>query len=150
MNTTNHNTRNDTRNEARNDGRGMTTSRADRQAVEPVRERPAVAPRVDVYETPDELVLIADLPGVTQENLKIDVADDRLTIHGSRASASQQAAQKGLMRELAPFDYNRVFTLPDGIDRDKIVAALKEGVLTLKLPKSAAIKPRRIEIKASS
>jgi HSP20 family molecular chaperone IbpA len=115
------------------------------QGIEQVRERPSVAPRVDVYETKDAIVLVADMPGVSQENLKIDVADDRLTLQGTRTPGIQ--GNGGRQRELVPFDYVRVFTLPDGVDRDKITAQLKLGVLTLELPKSAAIKPRRIQIK---
>ena len=102
--------------------------------VEAVQQRAAVAPRCDVFENKDEVLLVADLPGVDQEGLRIDVVDERISLEGRREG----------------FDFRRSFVLPDGIDRDKIGAELKHGVLWLHLPKAAAIKPRRIAVKASS
>jgi HSP20 family molecular chaperone IbpA len=99
-------------------------------------ERPAVAPRVDVYESKDELLLVADLPGVERDRLDIE------------AVRRPEHAGTPLVREARRYDYRRSFTLPDGIDRDQIAAELANGVLTLRLPKSAAVKPRRIAVKA--
>jgi len=102
--------------------------------VEAVQQRTGIAPRCDVFENKDEVLLVADLPGVTQDGLRIDVVDERISLEGRRES----------------FDFRRTFVLPDGIDREKIDAELKHGVLWLHLPKAAAIKPRRIAVKASS
>jgi HSP20 family protein len=107
-----------------------TRRRADAEAVQ---QRPAVAPRVDVFENKDEILLVADLPGVGEDGLSIDVDEERISLVGKRGA----------------YDYRRSFLLPDGIDRDKIAAELKQGVLTLHLPKAAAIKPRRISVTAS-
>lgn len=99
---------------------------------ESVKQRPAVAPPVDVFENKDEVLIVADLPGVAQEALRIDLEEERLVIEAPREG----------------FDYRRSFLMPDGIDREKVSAKLTNGVLRLTLPKAAAIKPRRIEVKA--
>ena len=104
-----------------------------RDNPEAVRQRPAVAPLVDVFENKDEVLLVADLPGVDSPNLRVDVEEERLVIEARRGE----------------WDYRRAFVMPDGIERDKIAAELKDGVLRLRLPKAAAVKPRRIEVKAS-
>lgn len=122
----------------------LTGTPATGRAAEPVRQRPSVAPRVDVYETRDELVLVADLPGVARDQVKIDVVDDRLTLTATRTPT----AGASLAREFAVVDFARSFVLPDGLDRAAIAAELTAGVLTLRLPKAQAVKPRRIEVKA--
>lgn len=104
-----------------------------RDTAEAVRQRPAVQPAVDVYENADEVLLVADLPGVDTDALRVHVEDDRLLIEARRGD----------------WDYRRAFVMPDGIDREKISAQLSAGVLRLTLPKAAAIKPRRISVKAS-
>jgi HSP20 family protein len=104
------------------------------QNPEAVRQRPAVTPSVDVFENKDEVLLVADLPGVESSGLRVDVEEERLVIEATRGE----------------FDYRRAFVMPDGIDRDKIEAKLQNGVLELHLPKAAAIKPRRIEVKAGN
>jgi HSP20 family protein len=100
--------------------------------AEAVQQRAALAPRCDVFENKDEVLLVADLPGVSQEALRIDVDDERISVEGRRDA----------------YDFRRSFLMPDGIDREKIDAELKNGVLWLHLPKAAAVKPRRIEVKA--
>jgi HSP20 family protein len=115
------------------------------RGAEPVQERPIISPPVDVYETKDEVVLVADVPGVTQEGLRIDVVDDRLTLKAPRTLARKGSL---MARELAEADFQRTFILPDGIDRGAIDAKLSQGVLTLRLPKAASVKPRRIEVKS--
>jgi HSP20 family molecular chaperone IbpA len=115
------------------------------RAAERVAERPAVSPRVDVYEQKDELLLVADLPGVGQDQLKIHIDADRLEIEARPAAAR---AGTVLVRESRRPDFRRVFVLPDGINREAIAAELRHGVLTLHLPKAAPAKTRRIEVKA--
>lgn len=107
-------------------------------------ERQAVTPRVDVFENKDEVLLVADLPGVTEQTLKIDVDEEHLTIDGR---PGKDPAKSPLEREFRLFDYRRRFLVPDGTDRSRIVAELKEGVLYLHLPKVEKAKPRRIEVK---
>ena len=94
-------------------------------------------PPVDIYETDDELVLTADLPGVADNGLQLEVSRGVLTLE-----AEVQAADNGKQR-----GYYRQFKLSERIDADAGEAALKDGVLTLRLPKSEAAKPRRIAVK---
>ena len=118
----------------KNEKTGLVDPRQNRGDLEAVQQRPAVAPRCDVFENKDEILLVADLPGVAQDGLRIDVDEERVMLEGKRES----------------YDFRRSFLLPDGIDREKIDAELKHGVLWLHLPKAAAVKPRRITVKAST
>jgi HSP20 family molecular chaperone IbpA len=120
-------------------------SKHEQERPERVAERPSVAPRVDVIENKEELLLIADLPGVTEAGLKIHLDEEELTLEGRHEG---ERAETALQREFRSFDYRRTFLLPPGIDRTRISAMLTNGVLWLHLPKSDALKPRRIEVKA--
>jgi HSP20 family molecular chaperone IbpA len=102
-----------------------------------------VAPDVDIYINEDEILLIADLPGVAKNDLSINLEDNTLTIEGHFDHSYTEPLQK---REFESIDYRRVFTLPKGIDTEKAVAEFKLGVLQLHLPKSAAVKPRQIKV----
>jgi len=112
--------------------------------IERVQERPWIAPRVDIYENDHELLLVADLPGVDEKNLKIDLDKDQLTIEGMR---QEEDLGKVLGWEYRPLDYHRSFLVPQGINEAKITAELKLGVLKLHLPKAEGLKPRKIEVK---
>jgi HSP20 family protein len=109
-------------------------------------KRPTVAPAVDIYENADGVLLIADLPGVSKENLSIDLEKDRLTLTAKRT----QRFTEGPGTKFADFDYFRAFWVPKDIDAEKITAELSNGVLHLHLPRVAAAKPRKIEVKTSS
>ena len=111
----------------------------------PSRATPTQTPHVDVYENADELLLVADMPGVMPEEVGIHVDKDELTIATHRPA--DQAA-KMLAAEFAPRDYRRSFTVPHGLDVDKIRAEFSNGVLSLHLPKSPAVKPRQIQVRA--
>jgi len=106
---------------------------------EKIAQRATALPPVDIYENKEELLIFADLPGVTREDLRIHFDKGQLTLEGS-------------VREIAadeePFDYRRTFVVPQGIDAEKISAQLQNGVLRVALPKPAALKPRQIEVKA--
>ncbi len=115
------------------------------QTPERVSERPSVAPLVDLYENEDELLLVADLPGVSKGGLEIQFHDGVLSLEGRREIEREGATL--LRAEYRPADFVRHFTVADGIDMEKIDASLADGVLQLKLPKAAALKPRKIEIK---
>ena len=112
---------------------------------EQVQERPWVAPRVDIYENDSEVLLLADVPGVTKERLMINLDQEQLTLEGRVEEPSQGDA---LGREYQAADYRRSFIIPAGVDAGKISADLKDGVLRLHLPKSDALKPRQIEVQA--
>jgi HSP20 family protein len=116
------------------------------RSPERVKQRFTVAPRVDVYENANELLLVADVPGVTKESVSIQLDKGQVTIEASRAD---EIAGSPLVAEYRPADYARVFSIPQGIDASKIDAQLSGGVLRLRLPKSEALKPRRIEVRSS-
>jgi HSP20 family protein len=100
-------------------------------------------PPVDIYETPDELVLVADMPGVSSENLEVHVDDGVLTLRGKAAHA---APGEPIFREFELANFFRQFELGIGIDAAKVQAELKNGVLKLHLPKSEEAKPRQIPV----
>lgn len=103
----------------------------------------AVTPPVDIYETPDGLVVKADLPGVAKSGLDVRVENNLLTIRGE----SSHAAPGDLVyREYELVNFFRQFELTEKVDQSKITAELKNGVLTLKLPKAEEAKPRKIDV----
>ncbi len=102
-----------------------------------------IRPAVDIWETEDGLKLVADIPGVEKNSLNIDIDQGILTIEGK---TNESRRGETLFREFELASYYRQFQLPAEIDTEKIAAELKNGVLTLQLPKSEAAKPRRIEI----
>jgi len=102
-----------------------------------------VAPPVDIYETEEGLVLLADLPGVTADRLNVDVKDDVLTIEGR---TELPAHGTPVWREFELPSFFRQFQLPQQVDVAKITATLRHGVLTLKLPKAEAAKPKTIKV----
>jgi HSP20 family protein len=112
--------------------------------VEAVQQRDAIAPVVDVYENVDELLLLVDVPGATNDGIDVQLDKGQLTILAKRR---EDAPGSLLAAEYRSCDYMRVFSVPQGIDPSKIDAQLSGGVLRLRLPKSEAVKPRRIEVK---
>lgn len=102
-----------------------------------------VPPAVDIFETDAGLTVVADVPGVTRENLNVEVRDGVLSIEG-RVSSEMEIVFDSREFELAGF--YREFRLPEQIDPSRIRAGLKHGVLTLELPKAAEHQPRRIAV----
>jgi HSP20 family molecular chaperone IbpA len=105
-----------------------------------------VTPPVDIYETGDGLVVKADLPGVSKENLDVRVENNLLTIRGRSAHV---APGDPLYREYQLVHFFRQFELNEKVDQGKISADLRHGVLTLMLPKAEEAKPRKIDVKIS-
>jgi HSP20 family protein len=102
-------------------------------------------PPIDIYETPDGLVLYADLPGVTADSLDLQVQDKRLTLYG-RVQQPVGAAVRVLHQEYQTGDFLRSFILSDEVDHERIQAKLNNGVLRVELPRAARSKPRRIDV----
>jgi len=103
-----------------------------------------IAPPVDIFETEDALSVVADLPGVSKDEVDIRVEDNILTIKG-KAHYNPPA---GLLREEFNLQgYYRQFQLSDEVDQNRISAEFKNGVLTLSLPKAEKSKPRQIKVK---
>jgi HSP20 family protein len=109
--------------------------------------RPAFVPPSDIYETKDSIVVLAEMPGVAPDGVDITLERRVLTIRG-RSGANEHGGYQRVYNEYADGDYERVFTLSENIDRDRIEATLKNGVLHLVLPKAQTAKARRIELKS--
>jgi HSP20 family molecular chaperone IbpA len=103
-----------------------------------------VSPPVDIYETSQGLMVMADLPGVTKDTLDVRVDNNILTIRGL---AHHPSVGDPVHREYELMNFFRQFELGEKIDQGKISADLKHGVLTLDLPKAEEAKPRRVEVK---
>ncbi|MBF0544856.1 MAG: Hsp20/alpha crystallin family protein [Candidatus Riflebacteria bacterium] len=105
-----------------------------------------ISPQVDIYETDDGLVLVADLPGVEKDTLEIKVEDGILTIEAHMKGLEKRSY---LDREFGTVSFFRQFELYEAVDQKKIDANLSNGVLTLNLPKAEKQKPRQIEVKVA-
>lgn len=116
--------------------------------AEQTRPGPAFTPAVDIFETDEEITLLADMPGVKAGDLNIDLRDSVLTLDGD-ARSPEGDDEVDIIREYRTGKYYRQFTLSQVIDQAKIDAELKEGVLRLRLPKVEAATPRKIAIKSS-
>ena len=114
--------------------------------IEPTHQLHSIAPEVDILENEDEILLYADLPGVTRENLTIRIDNGKLTLTGIRRLNAEGAAT---WEEFSDVEYHRVFSVPQSIDTEHISAELRDGVLHLHLAKIAAAKPKKIEIKTA-
>ena len=117
------------------------------QGTERTRNRPVYAPRVDIVESADALEVLADMPGVTKDNVDITLEQRVLRIYG-RADISVPEGVGPLYLEYQPGDYERSFTLSEAVDASGIEARVRSGVLHLKLPKAGPAKAQRIEVRA--
>ena len=111
-------------------------------SVERTRSGRAYLPPVDIYETKEELVLLADLPGVRGEDVEIQFEQGELTITG-KVEDRQPSGTTYLLHDYGTGDFVRSFQISEVIDSSRIHAEHKDGVLTLHLPKVEAAKPRR-------
>lgn len=103
-------------------------------------------PLIDIFEEPDGLVLLADLPGAIEDSVAIELEDNLLTLRAEARRPVPESAS-ALLEEFPFGSYQRTFILSDEVDRSRISAELKHGVLRISLPKAERAKPRRIEIK---
>lgn len=115
--------------------------------AEQTRPGAVFSPNVDIYETEQAITLMADLPGVRTEDMKIDLRDSVLTLSGDVLTIEGQDEQH-LIVEYGVGRYYRQFTLSELIDQERIDAKLKDGVLTLTLPKVEKATPRTIAVSA--
>lgn len=123
-----------------------------RQDTEPVpaertRERAELSPDVDIIERKDDLYLVADLPGVVDSSVDINVEKNVLTI-SARVQPEEASTAHVFLREYELGDYRRSFTLSNEVDQTGIEATLRDGVLRLRLPKAKQSAPRKIKVKA--
>ena len=108
-----------------------------------------LVPSFDIKETKEAYLIQADLPGFKEADLEISLTGDRLTVGGKRERQERQEDETYYSMERSYGSFSRTFTLPDGVQGDKVKAELKDGVLGLTLPKKPEVKSKRIAIKAS-
>lgn len=104
-------------------------------------------PRADVQETDKEYILSLALPGVKKEDVCIDVKDGVLTVSGEHKTEKEEKGKTFLRREMSCGSFLRSFTLPEGMHPEDVKAAMKDGVLTLTMPKPAQERKRGVTVK---
>lgn len=111
------------------------------------RARKVYAPAVDIIERKDDIIVTADMPGVDDKSVDITLEKNLLTIYG-KVEADIPEKHALYLSEYGMGDYQRVFTLTDEVDREKIQATVRNGVVRIVLPKAEAIKTKKIAVKA--
>jgi HSP20 family protein len=109
---------------------------------------PGIPPLIDIHEAPDGLILEADLPGASSEGLTVQLEDNVLSLRANAVSPAPEGV-RAIHEEFRAGEFQRSFILSDDVDRERISAELKNGVLKLTLPRVDRAKTRRIEIKSS-
>ena len=117
------------------------------QAPQRAEQEIYLRPPVDIYEDKSGITLKADLPGVSRERLNVQLDGDTLTIEGE-AAIDMPESMEALYADVNATRYRRSFTLSHELETDKINAEMKNGELTLTIPKRAELQPRKIEIRA--
>jgi len=121
--------------------------RAEQTSPERLRGGVFFTPRVDIFETDNELMLCADLPGVRPEDVDLRYEQGELTLHGR--CQPRQPERGALLNEYEVGDFYRAFQIHESIDASKIGAEFKNGVLTVHLPKMEQAKPRQISVRGA-
>jgi HSP20 family protein len=112
-------------------------------------ERGTWTPAVDIYETEDSFVVRADLPGVSKDDIQVEIKDNTLTLKGEKKFEEKVSRDNYIRVERAYGTFVRSFTLPQNVDADKIKAKYKEGVLELTIPKKEEAKLKQIRVEVS-
>ena len=107
-------------------------------------ERGYLVPQVNIVETKDSFILEAEMPGVSKEGLEVLLEGNELTIVGRRQTGVPGA--EPVYRESSPRDFRREFVLDPSIDTSKLSATIEQGMLTVTLPKTEKVKPRKIQV----
>jgi len=105
-------------------------------------------PAVDIFENDHGITMLADLPGVANDRLNLQVDKDTLRISGDAAIGAAQGMEP-LWAEVRSTRYERAFTLSTELDAENITAAMKNGVLTVNIPKRAEVRPRKIQVRVA-
>jgi HSP20 family protein len=105
-------------------------------------------PALDVYQTPNEVVVKATLPGVKSEDVSIDISGETLTIKGETKAEQEIKKEDYLYQERRYGAFSRSVVLPGELKTDKAEATMEDGVLTLSIPKAEEVKPKAIKVKA--
>ena len=118
----------------------------DVQAAKAREESLALAPAVDIYENAQGITVQADMPGVSKDGLSIQADRNSLVIEGN-AVIDVPAAMEAIHADVQATRYRRSFALSGELDAERIEATLKNGVLTLRIPKRAEFRPRKVEVR---
>jgi HSP20 family protein len=105
-------------------------------------------PRVDVREKDGTYILEADLPGITEKDLDVKVDGNVLTISSKKNEEKKEEKNGYIVRERRSSSFSRSLVLPKNVDKAKILASFKNGLLTLNIPKEPAAEPKKIEVKS--
>lgn len=106
-----------------------------------------VSPSIDVVEQEDEFVVTCDLPGIDLKDLEISVSENVLTIKGEKRSGAENKDARVYRKETWDGSFQRTLSMPKSVDSGKTDASLKNGVLTITLPKRPEVRPRQISVK---
>lgn len=128
-----------------------TVNRLFEEALSPVHGREGTWPRswepaVDIFETDEEIVLKAEVPGIGKDQVSIEVKDGLLTLSGERKFEKEVKEEQYHRVERSYGAFHRTFTLPASVDADRVNASLRDGVLEIRLPKREEAKPRHIAV----
>jgi HSP20 family protein len=107
-------------------------------------------PAMDLVETDDHLVLRADLPGLSEDDVEIEVKDNLVTISGERKAEKEERGEGYYRIERASGGFSRSLSLPEGVDAEEVTAEFDKGVLEVRIPKPEETKPHRVQISAGS
>jgi|SRR5579883_260036 len=118
--------------------------------MQPFSAEGGFVPQFEVKETKDEYVFKADLPGIKESDLDISMTGNVLTVSGRREAERKDEGETYYAYERSYGSFSRSFTLPDAADAENVRAELKDGVLTLRLPKKPEMQPKRISVKSST
>jgi HSP20 family protein len=116
--------------------------------MEPVLPGRAFTPAFEVKETKDSYVFKADMPGMKEDQIDISVTGNRLTMSGERSEEERKEDENYFAYERSYGSFSRSFTLPEGADLEHVQAEMKEGVLTIRVPKKPESQPRKISVQA--
>lgn len=119
-----------------------------REGTTAMAEKPVAVPRGDIYETSNEIVLVLDVPGVQPGHVDVTLEQDVLAIFG-KATVPDPEGFRPAYREYLPNDFRREFRLSTEVDRERITAQVKDGVLLVTLPKAEQAKPHKIAVTGS-
>jgi len=109
----------------------------------------ARTPAVDVREAEDEYLMEAELPGLTDKDIELNIEDNILTLSSKKEQDKEEKKNGYLIRERRKHEFARTFVLPKDVDREKIKGEFKDGLLVVSIPKKPEAKPRKIDVKSN-
>lgn len=119
------------------------------KGIERTRSRKVYTPATDIFERKDDIIVTADMPGVDEKSIEVTLEKNILTIYG-KVEPEIPEKHRLALSEYGIGDYHRVFTISNEIDRDRIKAEVRNGVLRLVLPKAESAKTRKIPVTAAA